>query len=153
MNGAPEEALNEARLEVERAGDAMRAAYTQEMRAAYGIAHDRMLEAERVLSEVRGEEHAVPCAGFPAWDTGAPLPQLLSGGLFTTSLVYLAREPDPTWDGTTARVVSLRDEGLSFLAVVRFRRAISVRLGTPNDEVLHGHSLHGKGLDAYRVTR
>ncbi len=30
-----------------------------------------------------------------------------------------------------------------------FERCIASRLGAPNDEVLHGHRLHGRGLEPY----
>ncbi|NOU34758.1 MAG: hypothetical protein HOO96_43260 [Polyangiaceae bacterium] len=39
------------------------------------------------------------------------------------------------------------------MAVVRFDRVASARMGTPNDETLHGHPLHGKGLEIYGAHR
>jgi hypothetical protein len=62
-------------------------------------------------------------------------------------LVYILSEPDPAWDGTYANVVSAED--VSPLAIVHFHRCFGVKLGSPNDEVLHGHPLYGKGLCAY----
>jgi hypothetical protein len=35
------------------------------------------------------------------------------------------------------------------LAVVEFQRCICTKMGTPNDEVFHGHPLHGKGFAGY----
>jgi hypothetical protein len=63
----------------------------------------------------------------------------------------MVHEVDPTWDGTTARVVEPSAEGRERLAVVEFRRCYAHRFGGPNDEVWRGHQLHGKGLDFYRA--
>jgi hypothetical protein len=141
-----EQALADARREVDRAGAALRGKLAGNEMAAFAAAHDRLLEAERALAEARDEEHAVPCAGFPPWDVGAPLPHLFTERRNAT-LVYLTREPDPTWDGTTARMVNSQE--LHLVAVVRFHLVVSVRIGTPNDEVLRGHPLSGKGLSAH----
>ncbi len=35
------------------------------------------------------------------------------------------------------------------LGLVEFRGCAAVKLGPPNDEVLRGHPLHGRGLDYY----
>jgi hypothetical protein len=35
-------------------------------------------------------------------------------------------------------------------AVVEFERCVCTKMGTPNDEVLHGHPLNGKGLAGYQ---
>jgi len=127
--GDRERELEEARRELDRRGAALRGRHTGDEVGDYRRAYDRLLEAERALADARAEEHAVPCEGFPAWDAGAPLPHLVSDGGRAT-LLYLGRDED--------RVV-----------VVRFHRVASVRMGAPNDEVLDGHPLHGKGLRAY----
>jgi hypothetical protein len=137
-----------AKHECERAGAALRGKHRGNEWADFGAAQERLLRAERALAEGRSEEHAVPCSGFPPWDTGAPFPRLFSERLKTT-LVYLTREPDPTWDGRTARAVDPGDEALHIVAVVQFHRVKAVRMGDPNDEVLHGHPLFGKGLAMY----
>ncbi len=144
-----ERELADARREIDRAGAALRGKHRGNEWADFGAAQERLLQAERALAEARAEEHAVPCPGFPAWDVGAPLPHLFTQGR-KTSLVYLTREPDPTWDGRRAHMVERRDEELYLVALVQFQRVISVRMGAPNDEVLHGHPLFGKGLAAYQ---
>jgi hypothetical protein len=138
-----------ARREMDRAGLALRGKHKGNEWAEFGAAQERLLRAERALAEARSEEHAVPCPGFPVWDVGAPLPHLVTEGR-KTSLVYLTREPDPTSDGRTAHVVDPQDEELHLVALVQFHRVVSVRMGAPNDEVLHGHPLFGKGLAAYQ---
>jgi hypothetical protein len=35
------------------------------------------------------------------------------------------------------------------LGIVEFRLVASIRMGTPNDEAIEGHPLHGRGLRAY----
>jgi hypothetical protein len=45
------------------------------------------------------------------------------------------------------RAVSLSEK----LALVEFERCLCTKMGTPNDEVLHGHRLHGKGLAGYEA--
>lgn len=100
----------------------------------------------------RREERAVLCDGFPRWNAGAPCPHLIQSTR-QAILVYLAYERDPNWDGTYARIVDVADEAPELVAIVRFERVASTRMGTPNDETLHGHPLHGKGLEMYGAHR
>jgi hypothetical protein len=37
------------------------------------------------------------------------------------------------------------------LALVEFERCICAKMGDPNEEVLHGHPLYGKGLAGYEA--
>lgn len=93
------------------------------------------LVAERALAAAQDEPYAVPIE-FPAlWDVGAPMPHLLQSE-HRTFLVFLAKDLDTRQ-----------------FAVVEFKHCISTLMGTPNDEVLEGHPLHGKGLQAYRPMR
>jgi hypothetical protein len=39
------------------------------------------------------------------------------------------------------------------LALVQFERCFSAKLGAPNDEVLAGHPLYGRGADGYTAQR
>ena len=39
------------------------------------------------------------------------------------------------------------------LALVEFEHCVSAKLGAPNDEVLEGHPLDGKGLEPYAAQR
>jgi hypothetical protein len=59
--------------------------------------------------------------------------------------------PDPIWDGRSVRVVDVADEEVASVAIIRFSRVTSVRVGAPNDEVIEGHPLHGRGLTAYEA--
>ncbi len=109
---------------------------------------EALLDAERALASARSEEHALPCHEFPNWCVGAPMPHVLARGGHT-KLVYVLSEPDPAWDGTCATIAS-RDEA-NPLAIVDFQRCAAVKFGGPNDEVMRGHPLHGKGLGAYKA--
>ena len=82
------------------------------------------------------------------WDAGAPLPHVVSGN-GTCVLVCRASEPDPSWDGTSVKVVSPSDPALSALLIYTFRGFHSIKFGGPNDEVMHGHPLSGRGLVQY----
>ena len=88
---------------------------------------------------------------FPVqWDTGAPLPHLIHND-HQTFLAFRVREVDPDWDGSYTNVRSVADAGE--LALVEFRQCLSVKMGSPNDEVASGHPLHGKGFRAYAALR
>ncbi len=140
--------LAEARARVERASAAVRGKHQGGEWLEFRAAHDELLDAERARALVLGEECATACFEFPAWDVGAPLPHLLSGARGTV-LLYVVKEDDPTWDGSWARVAQTSDEAP--IAIVRFKRLTAVRLGAPNDEVISGHPLYGRGLAAYRA--
>jgi hypothetical protein len=74
---------------------------------------------------------------FPVkWDIGAPMPHLLTNG-YRTFLVFYLKDDYSEGDRT------------ELVALVQFLRCVSVKLGDPNDEVLHGHPLYGKGLEPY----
>jgi hypothetical protein len=109
---------------------------------------DTILEAERALAAARGEEHALLCRELPRWCVGAPMPHVLARNGHV-KLVYILSEADPAWDGTYTTIASADD--VSPLAIVDFPYCEAVKFGGPNDEVLHGHPLHGKGLQAYRA--
>lgn len=106
------------------------------------------LAAERDLALARGEPACMPLAWQPIWSSGAPSPHVLSSS-HTTLLLYMVAENDPTWDGTTARLVDPSTEHAERLAVVDFKGAYGHRFGGPNDEVWSGHPLYGKGLQPY----
>jgi hypothetical protein len=114
----------------------------------FSAALEAQLEAERALAAARGEEQAVPFDLGVRWSGGAPLPHLLSSGHRTFVAFYLD-EPDPDWDGTYVHVIDPTDEAPASLGVAEFMRCSAVKLGPPNDEVLRGHRLYGRGLDGY----
>jgi hypothetical protein len=115
---------------------------------AFRAAHEALIAAERELAAARKDEHAVPL-DFPVqWDIGAPLPQLVVND-YRTFLIFLVREPDPTWDGTYVTIMDPAAGHAEPLALVEFKHCASAKLGGPNDEVFHGHPLSGKGLRGY----
>ena len=82
------------------------------------------------------------------WSGGAPLPHLVSSGHRSLVAFYL-EEPAPNWDGTYARMVDPTDDTVESLALAEFKGVVAVKMGPPNDEVLHGHPLWGRGLEWY----
>jgi hypothetical protein len=63
-------------------------------------------------------------------------------------LIFLLNEPDPAWDGTYVTIKDPASGAVEPLALVEFQGA-TVKFGSPNDEVMRGHPLHGKGLMPY----
>jgi len=114
----------------------------------FQAANERCLRLERDVARALGEECAVELDWPAPWDTGAPLPHVLSSGL-RTYLIYLVRTPDADWDGSHATAIDPSALMKHRIAVVEFEHCILYKFGTPNDEVLTGHPLHGKGLVAY----
>jgi hypothetical protein len=108
----------------------------------FAAAQEALLEAERALAAAQNEPHAVPIEFPVQWDTGAPLPYLLQND-YRTFLVFFLRDVDPEWDGTYVNIRHAYNPSPSNLAVVEFKRCICTKIGTPNDEVFHGHPLNG----------
>src|SRR5436189_5668267 len=69
-----------------------------------------------------------------------------------TYLLHRVSEPDHLhWDGTyTTSIDPARPESEP-IALVEFLHCRALKFGAPNDEVLSGHPLYGKGLDFYGV--
>jgi hypothetical protein len=98
------------------------------------------------------EEYAEPI-DFPVqWDVGAPLPHVLMND-YRCLLAFYVHVPDPNWDGTYATVKDPAAQQMEALALVAFERCVSAKLGAPNDEVIHGHPLYGRGAKAYTAQR
>jgi hypothetical protein len=115
-------------------------------------ANAAVLASERSLATYLGLPHAVPL-DFPVeWDLGggAPLPCLLSNDRDTFLLLRLA---DSRPRSSSSAVASTGDATAAMIATVQFKRCLSLKMGTPNDEVYAGHPLHGKGLEPYRPLR
>lgn len=108
-------------------------------------ARQRVLAAERTLAAARGEQYAEVIDLGVHWDTGAPLPHLVAGGL-RAAIICRSALHDPTWDGTSTTMVSPSDTEEADLIRIDISGYASVRIGSPNDEALHGHPLHGRGL-------
>jgi hypothetical protein len=147
-----EERLSAARERLAQATRAMAPRHQGGEWEEYWAAHGAVLLLERELAAARGEEHAAPIE-FPVnWDAGAPLPHLLRND-YRCFLTFYVREHDPGWDGSRVTVKDPGSGGKESLALVEFSRCVSAKLGSPNDEVLDGHPLSGKGLDAYTAQR
>lgn len=93
-------------------------------------------------------EFAVRLEWEAPWDSGAPIPHVISSGL-DTYLIYYLREIDDKWDGTYAKVIDPTSNEDLPIAVVNFKNSYSYKFGGANDEVIHGHYLWGKGLASY----
>ena len=108
-------------------------------------AHLRRLNVERRTAAELGLPYAKHLDLGVKWDAGAPMPVLISG--LRTFVAFYLSVHDPLFDGTDPRVRDPRaDHGIG---VVEFARVTSVKMGSPNDEVLNGHPLWGSGLEFY----
>ncbi len=142
--------LETARKRLKEAISALRSKPKGGEQEAYQRARNDVLALEREVAAAKGEEYAITI-DFPVlWDTGAPLPHVLSNDSQVFLIFYLATF-DPDWDGTHAKMRKPDDETAESLAVVEFQRPLSVKFGSPNDEVFSGHPLYGKGLEFYRA--
>jgi hypothetical protein len=101
------------------------------------------------MYEVDEKDRVVQLADLPQSSIGAPLPLVLADEHVVVMAYYL-EERDPSWDGTTVRIVDpiSSDEPV---AIVRFRRCRTHMFGPPNDEAFSGHPLAARGLSAYRA--
>lgn len=120
--------------------------------SALRAASEACLVAERNLGIARGEETAVALEWLPRWSTGAAMPHVVANS-HRTIVIYLAETPDPRWDGSYATMKDPSQTGDENLALVQFDRTVAHRIGSPNDEVIQGHPLHGRGLQAYAAHR
>lgn len=118
----------------------------------YWAAHAELLVLERKVAAAKGIPYAIPM-DFPVqWDIGAPLPHLIQND-HKTFLLYRLRDVHPNWDGTTVTIKSPSDKVAEGIAIIEFERCVATMMGSPNDEVLHGHPLHGCGLDSATAQR
>ncbi|MBR1127845.1 hypothetical protein [Bradyrhizobium iriomotense] len=145
-------ALNAAQIRLKRAVQALAPKHKGGELEEFAAAQEALLEAERALAAAQNEPHAIPIEFPVQWDTGAPLPYLLQND-YRAFLVFFLRDADPGWDRTYVNIRHADDASPSNLAVVEFKRCICTKMGTPNDEVFHGHPLNGKGLRGYSPLR
>lgn len=105
----------------------------------------RQLGLERSTAAELGLPYAQRVDLGVRWDAGTPMPVLLSG--LRTFVAFYLSVHDPQVDGTNLRATDPQaDHGIG---IVEFKRATSVKIGSPNDEVLRGHPLWGSGLELY----
>jgi hypothetical protein len=147
-----EQRLVAAQKRFEAALQALKARWQGSEQAEYWSAQDAVLVLERELAAAKGEEHAVPL-DFPVkWDAGCPLPHLLCND-YRALLAFIVREPKRGRDGSSVEIVSPTDEIARPLALVEFAPCFVAKLGAPNDEVLDGHPLQGRGLESYTAQK
>jgi hypothetical protein len=147
-----ERRLTAARARVEAATKALARKHQGGETEEYRAAIRALLDLQRELAAVRNEEHAIPLELPVRWEVGAPLPQLLVND-HRAFLVFVVQTTDPDWDGSYVTIKDPASEQAESLALVEFQRCSSARLGSPNDEVFHGHPLEGRGLEAYTPQR
>lgn len=147
-----ESMLEAATTRLHRAVEALRPRHRGGEIEEFKQAREAVLTAERDLAAARGEPYVVPFAFPVEWDSGAPLPVMLVSDQ-KTLLLFRVRVPDPAWDGSYATPVGLGDPESERLAFVEFRSCVSAKLGSPNDEVFHGHPLHGRGFEGHRALK
>lgn len=144
----PEQRLAAARARLDAALKALAPKHRGGEWEEYRSAQQALLAIEREVAASKNEEHAVPL-DFPfPWNTGAPLPQLLVND-HRALLMFLVNVPDPNWDGTYVTVKDPASALPESHALVEFKRCVSAKLGSPNDEVFTGHPLAGKGMEPY----
>lgn len=94
---------------------------------------------------VNSKAQVVPWSGPPAMETGAPCPAICmqADSLF---VAYVCRNPlFPGWGSG-----DIEHPGFAiYCAVLQFEGVVSHYLGPPNDEALHLHPLHARGLKCY----
>ena len=103
---------------------------------------------QRNFSLEKGEETAVLIEWKYPWDTGAPIPHVISNG-HRVFLVYYVIDIDPNLDETYMNVHDPSSDKEKLIALVEFNSVVNHKFGCPNDEVLHGHPLYEHGLEAY----
>jgi hypothetical protein len=113
-------------------------------------AFDELHQAERELARQRGEQYAEVIDIGGLWDVGAPMPHVIAGS-HSAFIVTFARDVDPDWDGTSVTVRSPSAEDAEPLLVIEIARCHDIRFGGPNDEAIHGHPLHGRGLVGFQA--
>ena len=151
-NRALEKSLEAAQAREQKAVAALAPKHKGGEWEEYEAAVADVMAAERALAAARGEPHAVPIEFPVRWSIGAPLPYLLQND-YRTFLVFFVHEADPNWDGTYTTIQQPNSADANDLAIVEFRGCVSAKMGAPNDEVLHGHPVHGKGLEGYRAMK
>jgi hypothetical protein len=108
-------------------------------------AHQQLLEVERTTAAEMGLPYATAIDLGARWDPGAPMPCLLAG--VRTFLVYYLRSDDPIFEELSPDEPGWDQE--RGVGIIEFRRVASVKMGSPNEEVAHGHPLWGYGLEFY----
>jgi hypothetical protein len=105
----------------------------------------RQLGLERSTAAELGLPYAQPVDLGVKWDADTPRPVLLSS--LRTFVVFYLSVHDPVTGRTNPRLRGPQaDHGIG---VVEFKRTTSIKVGSPNNEVLRGHPLWESGLEFY----
>lgn len=103
---------------------------------------------QRSLSMAKKQETAVLLDYPYPWDTGAPLPHVVSDGL-KTFLIYYIGEHDPRWKAAGKTITDLQAGSDDVTALVTFTGCYNYKFGGANNEAIYGHPLYDHGLECY----
>ena len=114
----------------------------------------RVREVQGELARLRGDEYAVELRVEARMSIGAPQPSVISHEQAGTYVVYFAEASEPATtrafdDSSTSQAMDA--EQAQIFGILTFVRPGELLFGGPNDEALHKHRLHGRGLSAYAV--
>jgi len=138
------EALRSAKARYKKLNTNLSLEKLQDLQAA----DDVVANAERALSKYLNEPYAVNLE-FPSqlrWDIGAPLPHLLQSD-YQAFLVFLLATPIVK---DSFAIEESTQDLTDNVAIVEFTHCVACKMGSPNDEVIHGHPLYESGLRAYK---
>jgi len=107
-------------------------------------------ELQRALSLAKGEDTAVPIDYPYPWETGAPLPHVVSDGC-KVFLIYYIGESNPKWTAQEHVIIDLNTKRSDITALVEFDHCYIYKFGGANDEVINGHPLAKHGLERYEA--
>jgi len=99
------------------------------------------------MYQVDDRDRVRKVTGIPQSSVGAPIPVVL-GDEHSVAVAFYLQRSDPTWDGSTIRVVN-PTETVDQIAIVHFKRCLAYFSGPPNDEAFEGHPLASRGLEPY----
>ena len=105
---------------------------------------------QRKLSIAKNQETAILIDYPYPWDTGAPLPHVISNG-YKTFLIYYVGEHNSKWNPSNKNITDLNTGHDDITALVKFINCYNYKFGGINDEVIHGHPLYKHGLEAYEA--
>jgi hypothetical protein len=92
-------------------------------------------------------EALIELTDIPQCDTGSPQATVLASEQ-SLLVVYVVQHVNEHSSGNAPHDFGAETDG-EFVAVVSFELSTVHTFGLPNDETIHGHSLHAKGLKAY----
>jgi hypothetical protein len=102
------------------------------------------------MYEVDEKDRVVTLESIPQSSVGAPLP-LIVANEGRTILAYYMESTDPSWNGTTVRILD-QERSNEPIALIRLA-TFAHMFGPPNDEAFSGHPLASRGLHPYRAFR